>query len=216
MSEDNEVKRESSEEMSGSNEEISESRGAMSSGKSVSETSKVMSESSKALRQSSEALSEGRDVMSEGYIFQLNCSAGGVPKRATTEALLTKRGLVGDRQAKPFIHGGPKRALCLYAFELIEQLQLEGHPVFPGSVGENVTVAGVDWAALEPGSRLALGPEVTIEISSYTSPCRTIAASFTGGEFARISQQQHPGWSRLYARVLQTGLLKAGQPVRII
>lgn len=154
--------------------------------------------------------------MSEGYIFQLNCNGGGVPKSATAEALVTKRGLVGDRQAKPFIHGGPQRALCLYAFELIEQLQREGHPIFPGSVGENVTLAGLDWAALAPGLRLALGPEVVIEISAYTSPCPTIAASFTGGEFKRISQQRHPGWSRLYARVLQTGRLAAGQSVRII
>jgi MOSC domain-containing protein YiiM len=178
--------------------------------------SEMISEVNEVMSEGLEMMNEVNEVMSEGYIFQLNCSAGGVPKRAMEEALVTKRGLVSDRQAKPFIHGGPERALCLYAFELIEQLQREGHPVFPGSIGENVTLAGLDWAALEPGSRLALGPEVVIEISSYTSPCRTIAASFTGGEFARISQQRHPGWSRLYARVLETGRLAAGQRVRIL
>jgi MOSC domain-containing protein YiiM len=154
--------------------------------------------------------------MSEGYIFQLNCSAGGVPKLAAPEALLTTKGLVDDRQAKRFIHGGPKRALCLYALELIQQLQAEGHPIFPGSIGENVTIAGLDWAALKPGSRLAIGDDVIIEISSYTTPCKTIAASFLNGAFVRISQQQHPGWSRLYARVLQTGRLAAGQPVKVL
>jgi MOSC domain-containing protein YiiM len=154
--------------------------------------------------------------MNEGYIFQLNCSGGGVPKRAVEEALLTRTGLAGDRQAKRFIHGGPERALCLYAFELIGQLRAEGHPVYPGSIGENVTLAGLDWAALEPGRRLALGDEALIEISSYTPPCKTIAASFTDGEFKRISQRQHPGWSRLYARVLKTGRLVAGQTVRIL
>jgi MOSC domain-containing protein YiiM len=154
--------------------------------------------------------------MSEGYIFQLNCSKGGVPKRAAQEALLTKKGLVEDRQAKRFIHGGPQRALCLYALELIEHLQAEGHPIFPGSTGENVTIAGLDWATLKPGSRLALGDEVVIEISSYTTPCKTIAASFNDGAFTRISQKQHPGWSRLYARVLQTGRLAQGQPVKVL
>ncbi len=154
--------------------------------------------------------------MSEGYIFQLNCSAGGVPKLPAQQALLTTKGLVDDRQAKLFIHGGPKRALCLYALELIQQLQAEGHPIFPGSTGENVTIAGLDWATLKPGSRLSLGQEVIIEISSYTKPCKTIAASFIDGAFVRISQEQHPGWSRLYARVLQTGRLAPGQSVKVL
>jgi MOSC domain-containing protein YiiM len=154
--------------------------------------------------------------MNEGYIFQLNCSAGGVPKRAVDEALLTTTGFAGDYQAKRKIHGGPERALCLYAYELIRRLQTEGHPIFPGSTGENVTVAGLDWDALAPGSRLALGHEVVIEISSYTTPCRTIAASFQRGAYDRISQKKHPGWSRLYARVIKTGRLAMGQSVRVL
>ena len=152
----------------------------------------------------------------EGYIFQLNCSDGGVPKRSVGSAELTATGLVGDRQAKPIIHGGPERALCLYALEQIERLKHEGHPIFPGSVGENVTVAGLDWKALGPGSRLALGDEVIVEISSYAGPCQTIAGSFVGGKFKRISQKIHPGESRLYARVLQTGRLEAGQKVKVL
>lgn len=150
------------------------------------------------------------------YIFQLNCSAGGVPKQAVEEAVLTRTGLACDRQAKRFIHGGPKRALCLYSLELIERLQEEGHPIFPGSAGENVTVKGLEWSQLAPGERLALGPEVVIEITSYTTPCKTIAASFRRGSFTRISQKQHPGWSRLYARVIQPGRLAPGQPVRLL
>jgi MOSC domain-containing protein YiiM len=154
--------------------------------------------------------------MNEAYIFQLNCSTGGVPKQSVNEALLTRTGLAGDRQAKPFIHGGPERALCLYAVELIRRLQAEGHPIAPGTIGENVTIAGLDWPALEPGKRLALGDEVVIEISSYTSPCKTIAASFMDGSFNRISQKLHPGWSRLYARVLQAGRLVEGQAVQVL
>lgn len=152
----------------------------------------------------------------EGYIFQLNRSLGGVPKTPVNEAWLTPVGLVGDKQAHPRFHGGPERALCLYALERIQELQAEGHPIYPGSVGENVTVAGLDWVRLRPGSRLALGDEVLVEISSYTVPCRTIAGSFIGDKFKRISQKEHPGDARLYARVLQTGRLAVGQPVRIL
>jgi MOSC domain-containing protein YiiM len=61
-----------------------------------------------------------------------------------------------------------------------------------------------------------LGDEVIIEISSYTAPCSTIGASFIGGKFKRISQKQHPGDSRLYARVIQTGRLETGQRVHVL
>ena len=152
----------------------------------------------------------------EAYIHQLDCSDGGVPKRAVAEAELTSTGLVGDRQANPHIHGGPERALCLYALEVIEALQAEGHPIYPGAVGENVTVAGLDWASLAPGMRLALGAEVVIEITKPANPCNTLTGSFKGGEFKRISQKLHPGESRLYARVIKTGRLAQGQTVRVL
>lgn len=152
----------------------------------------------------------------DGYIFQLNYSDGGVPKRPVREAQLTPTGLACDRQAHLKFHGGPERALCLYALEHITQLQDEGHPIFPGSIGENVTVVGLDWSVLQIGSRLALGDEVIVEISSYAVPCQTIAGSFIDGEFKRISQKKHPGESRLYARVLQVGRLEVGQTVRVL
>jgi MOSC domain-containing protein YiiM len=152
----------------------------------------------------------------EGRIFQLNVSNGGVPKRAVREAELTADGLAGDRQQDLRYHGGPKRALCLFPLEHVLELQAEGHPIFPGSVGENLTVSGLDWPALAPGARLALGEEAVVEITSYTAPCKTIAGSFAGGEFKRISQKVHPGDSRLYARVLRPGRLAVGQPVRLL
>ncbi|HEX8423435.1 MAG TPA: MOSC domain-containing protein [Pyrinomonadaceae bacterium] len=151
-----------------------------------------------------------------GYIYQLNCSDGGVPKLPVREAQLTPTGLVGDRQAHPRFHGGPERALCLYALEQIQALQAEGHPIFPGSVGENVTVADLDWSRLAPGVRLALGDEVVVELSSYAMPCRSIRKSFSGEKFGRISQKTHAGESRLYARVIRTGKLAVGQTVRVL
>jgi MOSC domain-containing protein YiiM len=151
-----------------------------------------------------------------GYVYQLNCSQGGVPKFPVAEAELTPTGLIGDVQAKPLIHGGVERALSLYSLELIERLRAEGHPITPGSAGENVTVAGLDWSRLAPGSRLAIGEEVVVEITKHANPCPTIRGSFTDGEFKRISQKLRPGESRLYARVLRTGCIAAGQTVRVI
>jgi len=151
-----------------------------------------------------------------GIIFQLNCSDGGVPKLPVREAELTPTGLVGDRQRFPLIHGGPMRALCLYSLELIEELQREGHSISPGSAGENVTIKGLDWSLLELGTRLALGDEVRVEITKYAGPCNTIDRSFIKGDSKRISQKKFPGYSRLYARVIQTGRLAVGQAVRVL
>ena len=151
-----------------------------------------------------------------GRIFQLNCSNGGVPKTPVPDARLTATGLECDRQAHTRIHGGPERALCLYSLERIKELQAEGHPIFPGSAGENVTISGLDWERVVPGARLALGDEVLVEVTSFAGPCKTIAGSFRRGEFKRISHKIFPGYSRAYVRILRTGRLAVGQPVTLL
>lgn len=148
-------------------------------------------------------------------IFQLNTSAGGVPKLAIREAEVTELGLEGDDHKFPNIHGGPERAVCLFSLERIQELQAEGHPIFPGAVGENITISGIDWNDVTPGQKLSLGEEVLVEITSYTTPCNSIPESFVAGEYQRISQKLHPGYSRVYARVLRPGSIKIGQQVRL-
>jgi len=147
------------------------------------------------------------------HVFQVSLSDGGVPKRAVDSAMITVRGLTGDRQRNRKYHGGPDRAICLYSLEVIEALRAEGHSIGPGSSGENLTLAGLDWVHLAPGDRLAIGEQVRLELTEYTTPCRLNAQWFTDGEFRRIAQERHPGWSRLYARVLHEGVVKTGDAV---
>jgi len=151
-----------------------------------------------------------------GTVHQLSVSGGGVPKLPVPEARVHVGGMAGDAQADRAHHGGPERALCLFALEQIEELQAEGHPIAPGNAGENVTVVGLDWRRVVPGARLRLGEEVLVEVSSYTSPCRTIAGWFADGDFNRMNQQTHPGWSRVYARVLEEGVLRQGDAVELL
>lgn len=149
-------------------------------------------------------------------IAQINISSGGVPKRPVPAARVTALGLEGDVQRNRRLHGGPDRALCLFSLECIRVLRAEGHPITPGSVGENLTLAGVDWGAVVPGSCLALGADVVVQITGYTTPCRQITGSFRDGEVRRVSQPHHPGSSRVYARVLRAGRLATGDPVRLL
>lgn len=145
-------------------------------------------------------------------VYQISVSQGGVPKVAVSEARITRLGVEGDRQRHPDIHGGLERAVCLFSFEVIEALQAEGHPIAAGSTGENVTLAGLDWFALKPGDRIGLG-SVRLELVSYTAPCVHNGRWFLKDDFRRISQKKHPGWSRLYARVLTEGVIRMGDPV---
>ena len=39
---------------------------------------------------------------------------------------------------------------------------------------------------------------------------------FKGGDFSRVSEKRHPGWSRVYARVLAAGAIRQGDPVRLL
>jgi MOSC domain-containing protein YiiM len=68
---------------------------------------------------------------------------------------------------------------------------------------------------MAPGTRLRVGGAL-VEVTSFTSPCQNIAGSFLRGEFKRISQKLHPGWSRVYARVVEEGLLRVGDPVEVV
>ena len=55
---------------------------------------------------------------------------------------------------------------------MIEALNAEGHTIYPGAAGENITVEGIDWSRLRPGAVLSIGDEVTVELSSYATPCK--------------------------------------------
>src|SRR4051812_27627792 len=144
----------------------------------------------------------GLDGNRTGTVRSINLSNGGVPKKAVGVAQVSRYRVEGDAQRDLRFHGGPERAVCLYSLELIQALRAEGHPIDVGTAGENVTVSGLDWGLVEPGTRMKIGSEVLLEIASFTKPCKTIRESFVEGKFIRISQKLHPGWSRVYARVL--------------
>lgn len=149
-----------------------------------------------------------------GVLCGIHVSRGGVPKRPIPEAEVTPEGIRGDGHDDPS-HGGPERALCLFSLEVIERLAGEGHPIAPGTTGENLTIAGLRWGLVQPGVRLRIG-EIRVEITRYTTPCKTIRSSFRDGDFHRIHPARHPGQSRVYARVVRPGRVRRGDPVEIL
>lgn len=154
-----------------------------------------------------------------GSVAAVNLSRGGVPKLPVAEAEIGFAGVVGDSQKVRRHHGRPSQALCLWSLEVIEALAGEGHAVSPGAAGENLTLAGVDWAALRPGVRVVLGDgrdAPVAEITGWTEPCTTIAHCFAERDFRRIDHTRRPGWSRAYAAVVRGGPVRAGAPVTVL
>ena len=148
-----------------------------------------------------------------GSVAQLNIGSGGVPKNPVAEAEVTVAGMTGDHHNDRVHHGRGFQALCLYSKDVIEALNAEGHPIYPGAAGENITVEGIDWTTLRPGTVISIGDDVTIELSSYATPCAKNAAWFADREFRRMLHDTNPGWSRIYATVLAPGRVRTGDQV---
>lgn len=152
----------------------------------------------------------------DGHVLRVNISPGGVPKRSVERAWVERLGLDGDGHHHDLVHGGPHRAVALMAIEAIERVRADGHPIGPGSVGENLTTSGIEIAHLPVGTRLAIGVELVLEISSPDSPCDVIKGAFVGGKSGRISILTHPDDTRMYARVLTEGEVRPGDPIRVL
>jgi MOSC domain-containing protein YiiM/GNAT superfamily N-acetyltransferase len=152
----------------------------------------------------------------DGRVFQVNVSPGGVPKLPVERAWVGELGLDGDRHRHDTVHGGPHRAVALLGIEAIERVQADGHPIEPGSVGENLTTTGIELAALAPGTRLAIGDQLVLEISAPANPCDVIAGSFRNGKSGRISILTHPADSRMYARTVIEGEVRVGDSIMVL
>ncbi len=151
-----------------------------------------------------------------GRILQVNVSPGGVPKLPVERAWVDRYGLDGDGHSEPTVHGGPHRAVALFAIEAIRRVAAEGHPIAPGSCGENLTTEGVEWSTLPVGTRFRVGERLVLELSAPDNPCSTIRGSFSDERFARISILTNPADSRMYARVVEAGEVRPGDPIELL
>jgi len=148
-----------------------------------------------------------------GRVAQLNTSGGGVPKLPVERVTVGYGGVVGDVQATRKHHGRPWQGLCLWGAEVIDAFAADGHPICYGSAGENVTVAGIDWARVRPGVMIDLGT-VTAEAMAYAIPCHQNARWFRDGQIHLMHRSQGPV-ARVYAMVVTPGEIAVGDPITV-
>ena len=140
-------------------------------------------------------------------------TVGGVPKPRVDSVKVTTLGIHNEIVRDKKHHGGAEKAVCILTNETLEHLQSLGHPITGGSTGENLLL-NIPQASLDIGVQLTFN-EVQLEITMAAPPCKTIAESFTGGDFSQLSDKKHPGQTRWYARVLHEGIIHDGEEVSI-
>lgn len=125
-------------------------------------------------------------------------------------------GLAGDELADLALHGGPDKAVHLYAWshyaawrrELPQCRTLDR----AGAFGENLSVDGLDEAAVCIGDRWRVG-SVVLEVSQGRQPCWKLNLRFgVPNMAARVQDSLRAGW---YCRVIEPGALAAGDTMSL-
>ncbi len=127
--------------------------------------------------------------------------------------MLSPAGVSGDMQADTVNHGGPDRAVLVYARRHYPVWEREwGRALPPGSFGENFTVAGQDEYCVSIGDIYALGG-CRLQVAYPRQPCAKLDRVLRRPGLERaIRSNFRSGW---FLRVLQGGEVAAGQPLRL-
>jgi len=136
----------------------------------------------------------------------------GIFKLPTDESVrVTKLGLEGDVIVSKKHHGGPDQAVYVYGTgDYAWWSQELGQDIAPGTFGENLTISALESAQFNIGDYLHI-EEVTLQVTAPRIPCNTFAGRMKDPQWVkRFRHAERPG---LYCRVIQEGLVKAGDPV---
>src|SRR3954467_3451741 len=121
--------------------------------------------------------------------------------------------LAGDDQADRSVHGGPDKAVYVYAREDADWWSdVLGVEIPDGMFGENLTVEGIDVSGAIIGERWRLGT-VELEVCQPRLPCSKLGLRFGDLRMVRaFAQASRPG---AYMRIVTEGELQAGDEIAV-
>jgi MOSC domain-containing protein YiiM len=159
----------------------------------------------------------------QGEIIQINTSQGGMPKFPVLEAEVHRLGVGNDAHAHPNLHGGPDKAVLIITEEGLEELKCLSFPVYPGAMGENLTVRGLDRKQMRIGQVYQAGTSI-LEITRMRAPCAQLSVYGPGIQEAvydlqvRAGDPQTPRWglAGFYASVRQPGMVRPGDIIKLL
>ena len=130
----------------------------------------------------------------------------GTKKEIIAEGILREDyGLVGDAHADCCSH----RQVSLLAVESINKMRRLGFNVGPGDFAENLTCEEIDLVSLPIGTRLSIGKEIILELTQIGKECHAGCAIFRQTGKCIMPKEG------IFARVIQGGLVKTGDEVRV-
>ena len=154
-------------------------------------------------------LGEERTLQRNDHVEQT-----GIFKSPTDKPVQVKKlGMEGDVIISKKHHGGPDQAVYIYGMVDYAWWSNEiGKELAPGIFGENLNISELESAQFDIGDYLHIG-DVTLQVTAPRIPCGTFAARMEDPQWVKkFRHAERPG---LYCRVLQEGLVKAGDPVFI-
>jgi MOSC domain-containing protein YiiM len=111
------------------------------------------------------------------------------------------------------------RQVHLVHAELLEEIQSQGHPVVPGSIGENLTTSGIDLLALPQGAKLHIGADAIVVITGLRNPCAQLdnfSAGLTGAVLDRTTDGQLVRKAGVMGVVASSGDVVPGDPITVV
>lgn len=122
--------------------------------------------------------------------------------------------LEGDGQADLRVHGGPDKAVLLYAAAHYPAWRGELGAEMPfGAFGENLAVEGMTEQTVCIGDVYDAGT-ARLQVAQPRGPCWKIARRWKMRDLsARVQRHGRTGW---YARVLRQGVLQAGDALTLV
>jgi MOSC domain-containing protein YiiM len=145
-----------------------------------------------------------------------------IDKRAVDGPVAVRTlGLYADVQVSRKHHGGPEKALYVYAQEDADYWRAQlGRELPAGWFGENLRTVGIDLSNARIGEQWRIGDgesAVIVEVTMPRTPCQTFARWVGGsderGWVKRFTIEARTG---AYLRVVRTGTVSAGDSITVI
>lgn len=143
-----------------------------------------------------------------GQVVAVCLSSGGIPRHPVESAQLSVGGFENDGHRYDE-HYAPQRAVTLFNQEILDRFEPDAEAFPSGSVGENITLRGINLGDLEIGTRLLIG-EAEIQLEKRWKPCHAKNAE-TG--YSRVNEREHLGF---FASVVRPGMIRGGDTIQVV
>ena len=132
-------------------------------------------------------------------------------KKGTRKSLVEEASIIAEHGVEGDAHAGDwHRQVSFLASESIEKAREKGLDVTFGDFAENIATSGIDWVKTPVGTKVHLGDSVLVEVTQIGKECHNKCAIYYQAGDCIMPREG------VFARVLDGGKIKCGDPIRIV